>query len=311
MATSEELLKQMYDNNLASQKAGLESDYKAALSDLDAQKEANRKNMEHNVRLTKTEADRSAVNNAEYYNAAGLSTGARAQARLASENQLLADLTAIRAAQQDADANVERQRGLMSQQYAAAIREAQANNDMAKAQALYEAAKEQEARMWQEQQNANAAARSQQEAAAKIMAESGDFTLLAQLYGLTPEQTKALQADYETKNQTPVEDYSYQNYQNRLAYAKALAENMNDYSLWEQLITEGYQAPKTEEQYDAEIISSLKAQFPTGVIQDKALWDSLVSIYGVDFLTKNGLRGYYSYDSRNGGRTLDFAAENK
>ena len=165
--------------------------------------------------------------------------------------------------------------------------------------------------MWQEQQNANAAARSQQEAAAKIMAESGDFTLLAQLYGLTPEQTKALQADYETKNQTPVEDYSYQNYQNRLAYAKALAENMNDYSLWEQLITEGYQAPKTEEQYDAEIISSLKAQFPTGVIQDKALWDSLVSIYGVDFLTKNGLRGYYSYDSRNGGRTLDFAAENK
>lgn len=258
MATSEELLKQMYDNNLASQKAGLESDYKAALSDLDAQKEANRKNMENNVRLTKVEADRSAVNNAEYYNAAGLSTGARAQARLASENQLLADLTAIRAAQQDADANVERQRGLLSQQYAAAIREAQANNDMARAQALYEEAKAAEQAM--------------------LDAQKGDY------------------------------DRAYQDYQNKLAYAKALAENMNDYSLWEQLITEGFQPPKTEAQYDTEIINSLKMQFPTGVVQDKALWDSLVSIYGVDFLAKNGLRSYYAYDHNNGGRTPDVEA---
>lgn len=152
MATSDELLKQMYDNDLASKKAALESDYKAALSDLDAQKAQNAKNADANVRLTKTEADRSAANAAEYYNAAGLSTGARAQARMAAENQLLADLTAVRAAQQQADADAERQRGLLSQKYAAAIRQAQADNDMAKAQALYEAAKAEEERIRREQQ---------------------------------------------------------------------------------------------------------------------------------------------------------------
>ena len=152
MAKSDELLKQMYDSNLASQKAALQSDYDAALADLNAQKANNQRNAEQNVRLTKAEADKAAVNRAEYYEAAGLSSGAKAQARVAQDNQLLADLTAIRAAQQQGDINIERQRGLLGQQFAAAIREAQANNDMARAQALYEQAKEAEANLLKQQQ---------------------------------------------------------------------------------------------------------------------------------------------------------------
>lgn len=157
MPNSEDLLKQMYDNDLAAKKAALQSGYNAAVSDLNAQKANNQRNAEQNVRLTKAEADKAAVNRAEYYEAAGLSSGARAQARVASENQLASDLAAIRAAQQQADYDVERQRGLLSQQFAAAIREAQANNDMARAQALYEQAKEAEANLLKQQQAEDAA----------------------------------------------------------------------------------------------------------------------------------------------------------
>lgn len=190
MATSDELLKQMYDSNLASQKAALQSDYDAAVADLNAQKAANQQQTQNNIRLAKTEADRSAVNTAEYYEAAGLSSGAKAQARVAQDNQLLADLTAIRAAQQQGDINIERQRGLLGQQFAAAIREAQANNDMARAQALYEQAKEAEANLLKQQQA---------EDAAKAQAAQDAF------------------------NQ-------------QLAYAKWLAENAGDDSLWKQLV---------------------------------------------------------------------------
>ena len=189
MATSDELLKQMYDSNLASQKAALQSDYDAAVADLNAQKAANQQQAQNNIRLTKTEADRSAVNAAEYYEAAGLSSGAKAQARVAQDNQLLADLTAIRAAQQQGDIDIERQRGLLGQQFAAAIREAQANNDMARAQALYQQAKEEDARL-----------RENQKAVAEALAGIGDFSLYGQLYGLTPEQVKALETAYKNKN---------------------------------------------------------------------------------------------------------------
>lgn len=231
MATSEELLKQMYDSNLASQKAVLKSDYDAALADLDAQKAANQKQADNNVRLTKTEADRSAVTAAEYYAAAGLSSGAKAQARLASENQLLADLTAIRAAQQQGDADVERQRGLLSQQYAAAIRQAQADNDMAKAQALYEAAKEAEANLLAKQKEA-----------ANALAGAGDFSLYAQMYGLTPAQVKTLQDSYNSQNasapteESPIPGMTQEEYDRRLAYAKAYAEETGDFSMWEELV---------------------------------------------------------------------------
>lgn len=192
MTNGDALLKQMYDANLASQKAALQSDYDAALADLDAQKAAAQKQTEHNVRLTKTEADRSAVTAAEYYEAAGLSSGAKAQAKVAAENQLLADLTAIRAAQQQGDINIERQRGLLGQQYAAAIREAHANNDMARAQALYQAAKEEDARL-----------RENQKAVAEALAGIGDYSLYGQLYGLTPAQVQALETAYRNKNGSP------------------------------------------------------------------------------------------------------------
>lgn len=317
MAKSDELLKQMYDSNLASQKAALQSDYDAALADLDAQKAAAQKQTEHNVRLTKTEADRSAVNAAEYYEAAGLSSGAKAQARVAQDNQLLADLTAIRAAQQQGDINIERQRGLLGQQYAAAIRQAQAENDMAKAQALYEQAKEAEANLL-----------AQQKEAANAMASIGNFDLYAQLYGLTPEQKGALVQNFN--NQQLQSDDSLiasdeaerkagqarldQQYKDMLEFYKETGQ----FDKWEQLIQQGPGVYETQREKDARIesetISALKAQYPGGSIYDRSLWTSLMQQYGENWLSKNGFRlaaTPFTAPKGMGGRTQDVANINR
>lgn len=317
MANSDQLLRQMYDSNLASQKAALQSDYDAALADLDAQKAAAQKQTEHNVRLTKTEADRSAVNAAEYYEAAGLSSGAKAQARVAQDNQLLADLTAIRAAQQQGDINIERQRGLLSQQYAAAIRQAQAENDMAKAQALYEQAKEAEANLL-----------AQQKEAANAMASIGNFDLYAQLYGLTPEQKGALVQNFndqrvqaenaallaaEEDERNAGQAQLDQQYRDMLAYYK----EVGDYDNWYKLIQQGPGVYETKREREAgieqETISALKAQFPSGNIYDRSLWASLMQQYGESWLSKNGFRFAatpHSTTPGTGGRTQDVANAN-
>lgn len=181
MSTTEEMIKKMYDSQLKSQKEQLDTDYTKALSDLVAQQEKNQQATDANLNRTAVEAQKAAVNNAELHNAYGLSSGARAQARLAQENQLQADMTAIRTAQQAADADTERQRSLMAQEYTSAIRQAQAENDLAKAQALYAAAEEADARLL-----------ARQEAAAKLMAEAGDYSRLGALYGLSEQEIAAL-----------------------------------------------------------------------------------------------------------------------
>jgi hypothetical protein len=103
------------------------------------------------------------------------------QARLAQDNQLQADLTALRAAQQTADAGIEQERTLLAKEFSAAIQKAQADNDLAKVQALYEQAQREEDRLLK-----------QQEAAAQLMAGTGDYSRLAALYGLTPEEVAKL-----------------------------------------------------------------------------------------------------------------------
>ena len=266
--------------------------------------------------LTKTEADRSAVNAAEYYEAAGLSSGAKAQARVAQDNQLLADLTAIRAAQQKGDLDIERQRGLLGQQFAAAIRQAQADNDMARAQALYEQAKEAEANLL-----------AQQKEAANAMASIGNFDLYAQLYGLTPEQKGALVQNFN--NQQLQSDDSLiasdeaerkagqakldQHYKDMLAFYKETGQ----YDKWEQLIQQGPGVYETQRERDSRIeqetISALKAQFPSGSIYDRSIWTSLMQQYGESWLSKNGFRFAatpHATTPGTGGRTQDVANTN-
>lgn len=193
MSTTEEQIKKMYESQLKSQKEQLDTDYASALSQLDEQQQKNAKATDANLNRTAVEAQKAAVANAELETAYGLSSGARAQARLSRENQLQADMTAIRTAQQAADADTERQRSLMAQEYASAIRQAQAENDLAKAEALYQNARDEEARLLAKQEAAAKESAARQEAAAKLMAEAtGDYSRLGALYGLSEEEIAAL-----------------------------------------------------------------------------------------------------------------------
>lgn len=179
--TGKDQINQMYDAQLAAQKSQMQTDYETADAELAAKQEQANKLLDKNITRTRTDAQRSAMNAEEYYNAAGLSSGARAQARLAQDNQLLADITTLRAAQQQADADTERQRTLLSKEYASAIAKAQADNDLARAEALYADAKEADAKLL-----------AKQEAAAGIMAQAGDYTRYGDLYGLSPDEIKKL-----------------------------------------------------------------------------------------------------------------------
>ena len=178
---SEEYINKMYDSRLAGQKETLQQNYDQGTADLDREQQRQQKATDANLTRTYVEANKAAKNYNEVQNAYGLTSGAMAQARLAQDNQLQGDLTAIRAAQQSVDADIERQRTLLSQQYASAIAKAQADNDLQRAQALYKAAKDDEDRLLQQQKEAG-----------NLMASVGDYSILANLYGLTPEQLALL-----------------------------------------------------------------------------------------------------------------------
>lgn len=179
---NEDYINQMYDNSLQSQKNQLEADYNENLSNLEQEKQKAQKQADESLARTYVEAAKAQKGYNEVQSAYGLTSGAMAQARLAQDNQLQADLTTIRAAQQTVDADVERQRTLLAQEYAAAIAQARADNDLQRAQALYEEAKEAEDRLLQ-----------QQKEAASLMAGAGDYSLYQTLYGLTDEQLAKLQ----------------------------------------------------------------------------------------------------------------------
>ena len=196
MANTEEQIKKMYQSQLNSQKEQLKQDYLQADSDLTAQKANAQKATDANLNRTMVEAQKAAVSNAELRNASGLSSGAAAQARLSEENQLQSDLTALRVQQQEVDAEAERQRSLLAQEYASAIRKAQAENDLAKAQALYEEASRRESAILSDQQ---ASVKQEQQAyqnklaeAKWIAEETGDFSLYGELMGLSASQIAKL-----------------------------------------------------------------------------------------------------------------------
>ena len=176
-----EYINKMYNGSLESQKQTLASGYENNVSNIDASMEKQQKATDANLNRTYVESAKAAKNYGEVQNAYGLTSGAMAQARLAQDNQLQADLTALRAAQTDSDAQFERQRNLLAKEYSAAIAKAQADNDYQRAQALYNAAKADEDQLMQMQKEAG-----------NLMAGVGDYSILAKLYGLTDEQLALL-----------------------------------------------------------------------------------------------------------------------
>lgn len=179
---NEEYINKIYDANNQRQQAALQQAYDADVSTLKAEQQANQRQTDANLNRTYVESQKAQQAWNERQNAYGLSSGAQAQANLARDNQLQADLTALRGIQQQSDADVERRRTLRASQYQSEIQQAAAANDIEKVKALYQAAKDEDAKLY-----------AQQEAAGKLMAsQTGDYSVLGQLYGLTPDQIARL-----------------------------------------------------------------------------------------------------------------------
>ena len=266
----QEYINKMYDSSLQGQKAQLQQNYEQDQANLDYEQQQAQKKTDANLNRTYVEAAKAAKNYGEVQNAYGLTSGAMAQAKLAQDNQLQGDLTAIRTAQQDADAQIERERSLLAKQYSDAIQQAQSENDLARAQALYEQAKAEEQRLRQQQQQAasmlgaagdfslhgsaygmtegqvgslkneyerilaeerEAEERAKQQAAAQLLAGAGDFSLYGGLYGMTPEQIAKVQGQYDSER---AKEKEAEELAKQEAAAKLLA-GAGDFSLYASL----------------------------------------------------------------------------
>ena len=135
-----DLVREMYEANLAANKSQLENDYNQNLSDLESEASKIGSTYYEQQRQAQAESDRNRQSFQEYANARGLNSGTAGQAELARQNQLSSNLNTLRQSEAEKRAEVERQRVLLGQQYQSAIQKAQADNDLAKAKALYEEA---------------------------------------------------------------------------------------------------------------------------------------------------------------------------
>lgn len=148
----EEYLKMMYAANIQSQTLALQQAYEKNLADLATAEEKAAAAYDAQKRQTDGKAAQQAANWREVANAMGLNSGAFGQAALAQNNQLQSDLTTLSAAQAQSQAETERQRALLGQEYQNAILKAQADNNMDLAYALYQEAVRQDEALRQEQQ---------------------------------------------------------------------------------------------------------------------------------------------------------------
>lgn len=168
----------LYDDSLNKQKQTLSDNLTQNAGALDAEKKSVQQQTQTHQQRTDVEAQKGA----QRLNTTGLSSVAQQQSNLSLDNQLKKDKTALQSAQDQADAEIERQRKLLASQYESAIKEAQANNDMARAQQLYNAAKVAEDRLREYRQNAG-----------NTLAGAGDLSIVQSLYELTDAQKAALQ----------------------------------------------------------------------------------------------------------------------
>lgn len=207
-------IRQMYEQQLAANKAQLESDYNQNVSGLDSEASKIGSNYYEQRRQTQANADRSQASYNEMANASGLNSGTGGQAALSRSNQLQSDLTALGNAEAQNRAEIERQRTLLGQQYQNAIQKAQAENNMELAQRLYqEAVRVDESIIDASRNDSNRAleilnmmlnqvssdrnlASEEARKAAEIAAAGGKYGLYGKLYGLSDDVIAQLETIY-------------------------------------------------------------------------------------------------------------------
>lgn len=176
--------------------SALEAEYTAAIGELERQKAAiapayqSARNQTAGVNAQESRA----MN--EMFNAAGLSSGGRAQGAIAQSNVLQSELGALQQAETQALAEIESQRTQVAAQYQAKVREAIMNNEMEKAAALYDEAIRYDNAMTSAAKEDAKLKLEMQKSDAELRAGFGDFSGYASLYGWTPEQLAEYEAAY-------------------------------------------------------------------------------------------------------------------
>lgn len=167
----DQYINKLYDNVIDKQKNILNQNQNAATGELDALKESVQQQTNTNLGRVNVEAQKLQ----QAYKAPNVSSGAQQQIALAMDNQKKKNATAMRTVQSEADAEIDRQRKLLGDQYAAEIKKAQADNDMQRAQMLYEAAKREDEQLL-----------SLKKQAGTKLAAYGDNSILDSLMGANP-----------------------------------------------------------------------------------------------------------------------------
>ena len=220
-----DMLEQMYGEALAAQLAQLESSYKQNVSDLDASSVKADANYNEQKRQTDGTSAQNAANWREMANAYGLNSGTIGQAALAQNNQRQSDLNTLGAAQAQAQAEIERQRTLLGQQYQLQINQAIAENNMQKAEALYnEAVRAEEAMRQQQQNNANLMLQYAQMAMQQQQYNSDLALQYAKMAGSSggggPSSAQVIMPDYTAAYQAALDSGNAYNYLDSIDYLK-------------------------------------------------------------------------------------------
>lgn len=142
-SNAEDYINKLYDNAQDKQKQLLTDAFSKGTEAIDTQKQEVQKQTDTNLERTNVEAQKIQ----QGYKPENVSDMAMQQAALTMENQQKKNTQMLRAEQQNAEVELERLRKLYADQFSAAIKKAQADNDMVRAQQLYEAAKAKESEL--------------------------------------------------------------------------------------------------------------------------------------------------------------------
>lgn len=140
-----EYINKLYDQRQNSQQGLMDQNQKDSNAFLNDQSQAVQNQTNDYVNRTNVEAQKAAQQPTT--NNRNLSYGATVQQGLSRQNQQQKDVSALNARQAQAEAEIERQRQQLSQYYQTEIQRATAENDMQRAQQLYNAAKSEDQRL--------------------------------------------------------------------------------------------------------------------------------------------------------------------
>lgn len=186
-------INKLYDSNTDATKKLLAENYTDNTGFLNTEQNRVQQQTQENVNRTQVEAQAAR----DDYTGPKLSFGAQQQEALSRGNAQQGNVTSLQQKQSEADAEIERQRQLLASQYSAAIKKAQADNDMQRAQELYTAAKEEEAKLL-----------SMRQTASTLLTAKGDTSI----------------RDALMRGETPKADYSGQTWEQVLKNEAALNE---------------------------------------------------------------------------------------